>query len=97
MILLAELVFARIEYFIVSRSRAFNLYVEYAENGKLGTIVDTVKKTGANIMDIEVTKGIGEKKNPCVIISVRSPRRLSNQALMTIVARIDGVIAVEEL
>ena len=96
-ILIAEFLFAQLEYFIFSSSKVFNLYVEYAENERLGKIVDTVKKTGAYIADLEITKSQGENKYPCVIISIQAPRKLSNQAIITTVARIDGVIAVEEL
>ena len=52
-ILMAELVFARLEYFIVSSARTFNMYVEYSDSSFLGNIVDSVKKTGAYISDME--------------------------------------------
>lgn len=96
-ILLAELVFAKLEYYIVSNARVMNLYVEYAESGHLGTIVDTVKKAGAFIVDMEITKSGGEERNPCVILAIQTPRKISNQNLMAIVAKLDGVVSVEEL
>lgn len=96
-ILLAELVFARLEYFIVSNARAFNLYVEYTDSNNLGSIVDTVKKTGAFIVDMEISKSAGESRNPCVIFSLQTPRKVSHQALMTIISKLDGVASVEEL
>ena len=97
-ILLAEIVFAKLEYFIVSNARIFNLYVEYAETSKLGTIVDTIKKTGAYIVDMEITKkGSDEGKNPCAVFSIRTPRKIKHQAMMTMLAKLDGVISVEEL
>ena len=96
-ILMVELLFAKFEYFIFSSSRVFNLYVEYTENGKLGKIVDTVKKTGAYIVDLEITKSMEKDKTPCIVISIQAPRRLSHQAIITTIARIDGVLSVEEL
>ncbi len=96
-VILAELVFARIEYFIISNARAFNLFVEYADSGKLGTIIDTIKKSGGYIIDLEITKNISEGKNPCATISLQAPRKVGHQALMTKIANLDGVIAVEEL
>lgn len=96
-ILVAEVFFAQLEYFIFSSTRAFNLYIEYTENGKLGKIVDIVKKSGVYILDLEVTKGIGENKHPCVIISMQAPRKLSHQALITTIAKTDGVVSVEEV
>ena len=97
-ILLAEVVFAKLEYFIVSNARVFNLYVEYADSSKLGTIVDTIKKTGAYIVDMEVTKKSStEGRNPCAVFSIRTPRKIKHQAMMTMLAKLDGVISVEEL
>ena len=96
-IILAELVFARLEYFIVSNARAFNLYVEYCESGSLGSIVDAIKKKGGYIVDMEITKNAKEGRNPCVIFSLQTPRKVSHQALMTIIAKLDGVVSVEEL
>lgn len=96
-VLLAELVFAKLEYFIVSNARVCNLYVEYTDNNTLGTIVDTVKKNNAFIVDMEISKSIGEGRNPCVIFAIRTPRKTSHQALMTIISKQEGVLAVEEL
>ena len=96
-ILLAEIVFSRLEYFLVATSRAFNLYVEYTENSILGLAVDVIKKQGAYIVDMEVTKSRGEGRNPCVIFSIKTPRKSSHKKLMAQLSRIDGVVTVEEL
>ena len=96
-ILMAELVFAKLEYYIVSNARVVNLYVEYADSGYLGSIVDTVKKTGSFIVDMEITKSGEEERHPCVILAIQTPRKFSNQNLMAIVAKLEGVVSVEEL
>ena len=96
-ILLAELVFARLEYFIVSNAKSFNLFVEYSESSKLANIVDTIKKSGAYILDMEVTKSTAENKNLCATFSMKLPRKLSHDGIMTLVAKIEGVVSVEEL
>ena len=96
-ILAAELIFAKLEYFIVSNTRAFNMYVEYTESGTLSAVVDDIKKSGAYIVDMEITKSHGDHRHPCAIFSVRTPRKLAHATLMTSVANINGVVAVEEL
>ena len=96
-ILLAELVFARLEYFIVSNARTVNLYVEYTASENLGNIIDTIKRKGGYIVDMEITKNAADGRNPCVIFSLNTPRKTSHQALMTIIAKLDGVVSVEEL
>lgn len=96
-ILVAEILFSRLEYFLIATSRSFNIYVEYTENSILGITVDTVRKEGAYIVDMEITKSEGEEKNPCVILSINTPRKSSHKELMTQISRINGVVAVEEL
>lgn len=95
-ILAAELLFSRLEYYIISNSRAFNVYVEYSANDKLGGIIDTIKRKGGYIVDIEMTKS-GENKNPSVVFSLQTPRKTSHAEIMSYIARTDGVILVEEL
>lgn len=96
-ILLAELVFAKLEYLIVSHSRVFNLYVEYSENSKLGAIVDAIKDTGAFIVDMEITKSGDNSHHPCAVFSIKMPRKHSHQNLLTDISKLDGVVSVEEL
>ena len=96
-VILAELVLARVEYFVVSNARAFNIFVEYSESGRLGNIIDTIKKSGGYIVDLEITKNSSEGKNPCATFSLQAPRKIGHQALMTRIANLEGVISVEEL
>ena len=96
-VILAELLLARLEYLIISHARAFNLYVEYTESGKLGNIIDLIKRKGGYIIDMEITKNAAEGRNPCVIFSLRTPRKTSHQEMMGLIARLDGVVSVEEL
>ena len=96
-ILIAELVFAKLEYFIVSNARVINLYVEYSESSQLGTIVDTIKQKSVYIVDMEITKSSDNNRNPCVIFSLQKPRKIPHQSLMALIAKLDGVVSVEEL
>ena len=96
-VILAELVLARLEYFLVSNARTFNIFVEYAEGDKLGVIVDTIKNGGGYILDLEITKNSSDGKHPCAVFSLQMPRKASHQELMTKIAKLDGVVAVEEL
>ncbi|MBQ8141367.1 MAG: MgtC/SapB family protein [Clostridia bacterium] len=97
LILLAELVFAKLEYFIVSNAKSFNLYVEYGESSRLANIVDTIKKEGVYILDLEITKSLSENKNLCAVFSLQIPRKTTHQSIMTMIAKIEGVVSVEEL
>lgn len=97
-ILLAELLFAKIEYFIVSNARVFNLYVEYSESSALGVVVDSIKKTSSFIVDMEITRSTRDgQRNSCAVFSIRTPRKISHQQIMATISKLDGVVTVEEL
>ena len=71
--------------------------MEYTDSTNLGAIVDSIKQKNAFIVDMEISKSVGEGRNPCVIFAIRTPRKISHQALMTIISKLDGVVSVEEL
>ena len=96
-ILLAEIVFSRLEYFLVSSARTFNIVIEYSENGNLGRIIDEIKQTSTDIIDLEITKTNKEERTCCAILSLRLPRKVSHGELVSKVSKLSCVINVEEL
>ena len=96
-VLLAELLFSKLEYFIISHARTSNIYVEYTQNDILGKIIETIKQTGAYIIELEISKSSATGKNSTVTFSIKSARNTSCRALITLISKIDGVVSVEEL
>ena len=96
-VLLAELLFSKLEYFIISHARTSNIYVEYTQNDILGKIIETIKQTGAYIIELEISKSSTTGKNSTVTFSIKSSRKTSCRTLMTLISKIDGVVSVEEL
>lgn len=94
-IMIVELFLVKIEYFVVSTARVVNLSIEYVDNSKLGNIVDTIKNNNAYINDMEITKAASG--HFCAVFTLKMRRRKAHQAMMTMVAKQDGVISVEEL
>ena len=95
-IIIVELLLVKIEYYLTSTVRTVNIYVEYVSNSKLGSIVDTIKSNNtAYINDMEITKSASG--NVCAVFTLRMRRKKSQQAMMTMVAKLDGVVSVEEL
>ena len=96
-IIIAELVLARFEYFMVSNSSAITIFVEYSDTSKLTSIVETVKDNSNYIRDIEITKSNSESNTSCAIFSIQMPRRKSHEKLINLISNIEGVVSVEEL
>ena len=96
-IIIAELLLARFEYFMVSNSRTVTIFVEYSDTSKLTAIVETVKENSSYIRDIEITKSNSESNTSCAIFSIQMPRRKSHDKMINIISNLDGVVSVEEL
>lgn len=98
LILLAELLFVKLEYFLISSAKSVNVYVEYSDSSSLPLIVDTIKQTNAYIYDLELSRKTGKNgKSLYAVFSLHMPRKASMQLLMTKITETEGVTAVEEL
>ena len=98
LILLAELIFVKLEYLLISRSKSFNVYVEYTSSEVLPQIVDTIKNSDTYIYDLELTKKVKNGGTAhSAVFSLHTSRKMSHQMLMTTISKTDGVTAVEEL
>lgn len=96
-IIIAELVLARFEYFMMSNSSAITIFVEYSDTSKLTSIVETVKDNSSYIRDIEITKSNSENNTSCAIFSIQMPRKKSHEKMISLISNIEGVVSVEEL
>ena len=96
-IIIAELILSRFEYFMISNSRTVTIFVEFNDTSKLTLIIDAVKENSSYVRDIEITKSTGESNNSCAIFSIQMPRRRSHDKMLSIIANLDGVVSVEEL
>ena len=96
-VIIAELVLARFEYFMMSNSRTITIFVEYSDTTKLTSIVETVKDNSSYIRDIEITKSNSENNTSCAIFSIQMPRRKSHEKMINLISNIESVVSVEEL
>ena len=96
-IIIAELLLARFEYFMMSNSRTITIFVEYSDTSKLTSIVETVKDNSSYIRDIEITKSNSENNTSCAIFSIQMPRRKSHEKMINLISNIESVVSVEEL
>ena len=97
LILLAELVLSRFEWYLMSTARDINLYVEYRQSEVLSAISEILRSYNVAVSDLQITKPTDGSKNPCAIFSLQIPHKLGHDKLMTAIARVDDVVSVEEL
>lgn len=98
LVMLAELIFSRIEYKMFDSSRDVNIYIEYSNPECLSDIITYYKNESIKVLDIEITKSATEdKRNPCAIFSLQLNRKTNLETIISEVTKIKDVISIEEL
>ena len=98
LILLAELVFSKLEYRMLEHTPEINLYMEYNDRPCLDAVLKYFRESGVKVTDLEITRSAEtEKHNACAIFSLQLHRRNGAQQLLADLIRMEGVISVEEL
>ena len=98
LILVAEMLMSKLEWYVISTARTMNIFVEYTEPETLTRIVDQLKNMNISILDMELTKAsVGSGKNPCVTFALGMSKRMGHDSVMNQLTGLRGVILVEEL
>ena len=97
LILVVELLFSRLEYFVMSTARTVHLYIEYRQNDSLTEMTEYMRSHHIAVTDLQITKSGAVTQNPCAIFSLDLPRKLTHDRVMTALSEISGVVSVEEL
>ena len=98
LVLLAELVFSRLEYRILANAPEINLYIEYRDRATLDELLHLYREQGLKVVNLEITRSKGsEKHNACAIFTIRMDRKHTVEGLLRDIIAIDGVFQVEEL
>ena len=97
LILLAELAFSRLEYWMLSNTPEVNLYMEYRDKKCLDEVLQMFREQGVKILNMEITRSKGsEHHNACVIFSLRLKKTTADR-LVAQMNRIEGIVIIEEL
>ena len=98
LMILTVTVFAKIELFVMSKSRNITIYIEFDTADNITEIVERIKSREVRIFDVELIKASqGGTKYPSAILVMRLPKKLTHTALITEIARVDAVRLIEEL
>ena len=98
LVLLAELVFSRLEYHILNSSPEINLYLEYVDKACLDNVLNLFRKHNIKVQNMEITRSPGSNsQNSCAIFSLRMNKQYSTPSLLRDISTMEGVVSVEEL
>ena len=98
LIILAEVLFSKIEYSLLSKSNMMNIFVEYNNADALDSIIRVIKQNEIKILDLEITKN-GAKTNSTstAIFSLQAKRKTNHDEILATISNTDGILSMEEL
>lgn len=98
LILLAELVFSRMEYRMMDNAPEINLYMEYQDKGSLERVLRIFHERQLTILHMEITRAAGsEGYNACALFSLRLNKSCKVGELLKSILAEEGIVSVEEL
>lgn len=98
LILLAELIFSKLEYRMLENAPEINLYMEYMDRTCLENVLKLYREHDLKVLNLEITRATGsEEHNACAIFTLRLNKRCKAEALVNEIGATPGVVSVEEL
>ena len=99
LILLAELLFSKLEYHILANAPEVNLYMEYEDRSALDRVLKLYRDRQVKVSNMEITRQPGNEKNDaaCALFTLRLNKRCPASSIISDVCATDGVINVEEI
>ena len=98
LILLAELLFSKLEYYILHNAPEVNFYLEYTGRDCLDRVLLLFQGRSVKVLDMEVTRSDGsEHHNACAIFNLRLNKHCPAGELLSALHQVDGVVSAEEL
>lgn len=98
LVLVAELVFARLEHHLMDRSPDLSFYMEYRDRDTLDEILQYFSTHQMQVLELEITRGkASAKHNASALLTVRVPAKGSKDAIADVDRAAEGVVLLEIL
>ena len=98
LILLAELLFSKLEYRILENAPEVNLYMEYSGKPCLEQVLKLYRERELKVLNLEITRSTGSAThNACAIFTLRLNKKCTVNSLLAEMNAVPGVVSVEEL
>lgn len=95
LLLLAELVFSRLEYRIQNHAPEVNLYIEFSDRQSLEELLRLYQELQLKTLNLEITRSVDA--GACAIFSLRLTKRVTVKDLLQQIGTIPGILSAEEL
>lgn len=95
-IILAELIFSKAEYYLMSNPKIVNIYVDFVDKAALYRINARINEQKIEILDAEITKS-SDDEGISVIFTLKFPKKCGHGEILDEIAHLESVRMVEEL
>jgi putative Mg2+ transporter-C (MgtC) family protein len=98
MIFFAMALLHNLDDFVISSSKAINLYIELDKTSDMKTVFKQLKSHSISITDLDVKRaGIVNDLGPALLINLRLPKKQSHTEVLDTLSSLEGVLYLEEL
>ena len=95
-IILAEMLFSKAEYYLMSNPRIVNVFIDFTDKDEMYRINEKINEKNIEILDAEITKS-AEDEGISVIFTLKFPRKSKHEEILGDIAAFESVRTVEEL
>ena len=101
LILLSEIVFSKLEYWMRDHAPEVTLYIEYKGRSTMELLTKNLQEMAVKLKRIEISRsgetGENGKRNLCAVLTLQLNRDHDTERLLEYISMTDGVVEVEEL
>lgn len=97
LILVAELVFSKLDRRVQRNLPIVNLYLEYYDRNSLDQLLTYFRDCGVRVLSMQVTRSDAGKKRACVLFALRLHRGMTEEHLVRDIRQIPGIFSIQEL
>jgi len=97
MVLLAELVFSKLEYRILANAPELNVFLEYERKEALESVIKLCRRRHVKIINLEITRNTDGSRSAHAIFTLRMNKHTSKDLLFETIRNIGGVLRADEI
>ena len=98
LVLIAEMVFSKLEFFISANTPEAHLYLQYAKKENLEAVLEWFRTQDIKLINLQITRLETDPGNSvCAICTLRLNRKWDKQQLRAVVSNMEGILALEEM
>ena len=94
LVLIAEMLFSKLEYRILRSPRKKQVFIEYADRRVLDSLFTHISAAEVKISDLEVTRLHGDDGTSCAVLNLTLTKKHCSDSLLEELSAMDGVLKV---